>query len=275
MTATPAAAAEAPRPVIEARGISKRYGALTALQGVDLTINAGEIVGLVGGIAPERILISVDLPAPLSPTSGELRVDGEPMAMHSPLDARRKGIETVYQDLALAPDLTVAENLFIGRELKRSGLLRRIGVLDRRSMNAQAKRELDRLKIRIDSVTDRADALSGGQRQAIAVARAVAWGRRVILMDEPTAALGVEEQEKVAHLIETVRGGGTPVLLVSHNIPQVHEICDRIVVLFRGRIVADLDTKSVGIEDVVMWITGTAIRLQELREQQKEWRHDD
>ena len=275
MTATPAAAAEAPRPVIEARGISKRYGALTALQGVDLTINAGEIVGLVGDNGAGKSTLIKILSGAIPPTSGELRVDGEPMAMHSPLDARRKGIETVYQDLALAPDLTVAENLFIGRELKRSGLLRSIGVLDRRSMNAQAKRELDRLKIRIDSVTDRADALSGGQRQAIAVARAVAWGRRVILMDEPTAALGVEEQEKVAHLIETVRSGGTPVLLVSHNIPQVHEICDRIVVLFRGRIVADLDTKSVGIEDVVMWITGTAIRLQELREQQKEWRHDD
>ena len=134
---------------------------------------------------------------------------------------------------------------------------------------ARRKTELDRLKIRIDSVTDRADSLSGGQRQAIAVARAVAWGRRVILMDEPTAALGVEEQEKVAHLIETVRSGGTPVLLVSHNIPQVHEICDRVVVVFRGRVVADLDTKAVGIEDVVMWITGAAIRLQELREQEE------
>jgi len=266
---TPASAVEAP-PVIEARGISKRYGALTALQGVDLKINAGEIVGLVGDNGAGKSTLIKILSGAIAPTSGQLLVEGAPMAMHSPLDARRKGIETVYQDLALAPDLTVSENLFIGRELKRPGVLGLIGVLDRRKMNAQARGELDRLKIRIDSVTDRADALSGGQRQAIAVARAVAWGRRVILMDEPTAALGVEEQEKVAHLIETVRGGGTPVLLVSHNIPQVHEICDRIVVLFRGRVVADLQTSSVNIEDVVMWITGAAIRLQEIRDQEAE-----
>ena len=255
--------------MIEARGISKRYGALTALQGVDLKINAGEIVGLVGDNGAGKSTLIKILSGAIQPTGGELLVDGEPMAMHSPLDARRKGIETVYQDLALAPDLTITENLFIGRELKRSGVLRTIGVLDRRRMNAQAKAELSRLGIRIDSVTDRADALSGGQRQAIAVARAVAWGREVILMDEPTAALGVEEQEKVAQLIESVRGGGTPVLLVSHNIPQIHEICDRVVVLFRGRVVADLVTKSVSIEDVVMWITGAAIRLQEIREQEE------
>jgi|1186.fasta_scaffold07635_3 ABC-type sugar transport system ATPase subunit len=266
MTTTPESAVEVP-PVIEGREITKRYGALTALQGVDLKINAGEIVGLVGDNGAGKSTLIKILSGALQPTSGELLVDGEPIGMHSPLQARRTGIETVYQDLALAPDLTVSENLFIGRELKRSGVLRMIGVLDRRKMNTRAKDELDRLKIRVDSVTDRADALSGGQRQAIAVARAVAWGRRVILMDEPTAALGVEEQEKVAHLIETVRSGGTPVLLVSHNIPQVHEICDRIVVLFRGRVVANLDTKSVSIEDVVMWITGAAIRLQEIREQ--------
>ncbi len=268
MITTPASAVEAP-PVIEARGITKRYGALTALEGVDLQIKAGEIVGLVGDNGAGKSTLIKILSGAIQPTSGELLVDGEPIAMHSPLEARRRGIETVYQDLALAPDLTVAENLFIGRELQRSGLLRTIGVLDRRRMNAQAKRELDRLNIRIDSVTDRADALSGGQRQAIAVARAVAWGRRVILMDEPTAALGVEEQEKVAHLIESVRRGGTPVLLVSHNIPQVHEICDRVFVLFRGRVVANLETRSVGIEDVVMWITGAAIRLQELRDQEE------
>jgi ABC-type sugar transport system ATPase subunit len=268
VTRTPASAVEVP-PVIEARGITKQYGALTALQGVDLRINPGEIVGLVGDNGAGKSTLIKVLSGAIQPTSGQLLVDGRPIAMHSPLDARRKGIETVYQDLALAPDLTVSENLFIGRELKRPGVLRMIGVLDRRKMNAHAKHELDRLKIRIDSVTDRADALSGGQRQAIAVARAVAWGRRVLLMDEPTAALGVEEQEKVAHLIETVRGGGTPVLLVSHNIPQVHEICDRIVVLFRGRVVADLETKSVDIESVVMWITGAAIRLQEIREQEE------
>jgi ABC-type sugar transport system ATPase subunit len=232
---------------------------LTALHGVDLAIRSGEIVGLVGDNGAGKSTLIKILSGALAPTSGELLIDGKPADLRSPLHARQQGIETVYQDLALAPDLTVAENLFIGRELKRPGPGRLVGSLDRRRMNAHAREQLQRLRIRIDSVTDRADTLSGGQRQAIAVARAVAWGRRVILMDEPTAALGVEEQQKVAELIDEVRRGGTPVLLVSHNIPQVHEICDRIVVLLHGRAVADLKRDQVDIEDVVMWITGAAL----------------
>ena len=245
-------------PVIEARAITKRYGALTALRDVDLSVYPGEIVGLVGDNGAGKSTLVKILSGAIRPTAGELYIDGRRATVHSPLDARRQGIETVYQDLALAPDLTVAENLFIGRELKRSGPLRLVGTLDRRSMNRRAREQLDRLRIRIDSVTNRAESLSGGQRQAIAVARAVAWGRRVLLMDEPTASLGVEEQRKVAELVEEVRRGGIPVLLVSHNIPQVHEICDRIVVLLHGRAVADLKKEDVDIEEVVMWITGVA-----------------
>jgi ABC-type sugar transport system ATPase subunit len=252
-------AVEAP-PVIAARGITKRYGALTALLGVDLSIRSGEVVGLVGDNGAGKSTLVKILSGAIAPDAGEIFLDGLPTTVHSPLDARRQGIETVYQDLALAPDLTVAENLFIGRELKRHGAVTRLlGTLDRRAMNRHAREQLDRLRIRIDSVTDRADTLSGGQRQAIAVARAVAWGRRVILMDEPTAALGVEEQQKVAGLIEQVRRNGIPVLLVSHNIPQVHEICDRIVVLLHGRVVADLDKREADVEEVVMWITGAAL----------------
>ncbi len=247
-------------PVIEARGITKRYGALTALHDVDLSIFPGEIVGLVGDNGAGKSTLVKILSGAISRTAGEVFIDGQRASFNSPLDARRQGIETVYQDLALAPDLTVAENLFIGRELKHSGPLRLIGALDRRRMNHGAQEQLDRLRIRIESVTNRADALSGGQRQAIAVARAVAWGRRVLLMDEPTASLGVEEQRKVAELIEEVRRGGIPVLLVSHNIPQVHEICDRIVVLLHGRVVADLKKEEVGIEEVVLWITGVALK---------------
>jgi ABC-type sugar transport system ATPase subunit len=250
---------EAQVPVIEARRITKRYGALTALQDVDLAIRPGEVVGLVGDNGAGKSTLVKILSGATPPTAGELYVDGRPTAIHSPLDARREGIETVYQDLALAPDLTVAENLFIGRELTRGGIRRALGSLDRRAMNRHAREQLDRLRIRIDSVTDRADFLSGGQRQAIAVARAVAWGRRVILMDEPTAALGVEEQQKVAGLIEEVRRNGIPVLLISHNIPQVHDICDRIVVLFHGRVVADLDKSEADVQEVVMWITGVAL----------------
>ena len=248
-----------PPPVIEARGITKRYGALTALQGVDLAIRVGEVVGLVGDNGAGKSTLVKILSGAIAPTSGEIYVDGRPATVHSPLDARRQGIETVYQDLALAPDLTVTENLFMGRELRRSGPLGLLRALDRRAMNRHASEQLDRLRIRIDSVTDRADSLSGGQRQAIAVARSIAWGRRVILMDEPTAALGVEEQQKVAGLIEEVRKNGVPVLLISHNIPQVHEICDRIVVLLHGRVVADLHKHEADVEEIVMWITGAAL----------------
>jgi len=252
-------AVEAPIPVIEAHGLTKHYGALTALNGVDLAVYAGEIVGLVGDNGAGKSTLIKILSGAIRPTSGKLFLNGEEIAVHSPLEARRHGIETVYQDLALAPDLTVAENLFLGRELIRRGPLGLARYMDRRQMNQRAREQLNRLKIRIDSVGDRAESLSGGQRQAIAVARAVAWGRQVILMDEPTAALGVEEQQKVASLIEEVRGNGIPVLLVSHNIPQVHEICDRIVVLFRGRVVANLRTDAIDIEEVVMWITGIAL----------------
>ncbi|TML88947.1 MAG: sugar ABC transporter ATP-binding protein [Actinobacteria bacterium] len=254
-------AVEVSQPVIEARGITKRYGALTALHGVDLSVRPGEVVGLVGDNGAGKSTLIKILSGALEPTDGAVLIDGRQADLRSPLHARQQGIETVYQDLALAPDLTVAENLFIGRELKRADLRRFVGTLDRKRMNRHAQEQLERLRIRIDAVTDRADTLSGGQRQAIAVARAVAWGRRIILMDEPTAALGVEEQQKVAELIDEVRRAGTPVLLVSHNIPQVHEICDRIVVLFHGRVVADLNRNDVDIEDVVMWITGAALRI--------------
>jgi len=250
--------------------VSKWYGQVRALEGADLAVYPGEVHGLVGDNGAGKSTLVKIAAGAVQPDDGRVVIDGREVALSSPAHARQLGIETVYQDLALAPDLTVAENLFIGRELKRSGPLGLVGSLDRRAMNRHAREQLDRLRIRIDSVSDRADSLSGGQRQAIAVARAVAWGRRVILMDEPTAALGVEEQAKVAGLIEEVRRNGIPVLIVSHNIPQVHEICDRIVVLFRGRVVADLQTKTVSIEDVVMWITGVAIRLQEVREQEGE-----
>jgi ABC-type sugar transport system ATPase subunit len=246
-------------PVIEARGIVKRYGLATALAGVDFAVRPGEIVGIVGDNGAGKSTLIKILSGALAPTDGEVLIDGRSVVFDSPRAARGHGIETVYQDLALAPDLTVAENVFIGRELKRAGLAGRLGTLDRKQMNRVAAEQLERLRIRIASVTDRADSLSGGQRQAIAVARAVAWGRRVLLMDEPTAALGVEEQQRVGELIRDVRDHGTPVVLISHNIPQVHEICDRVVVLWHGRAVADLRPESCTLEDIITWITGAAL----------------
>jgi len=258
-TSTASSSAPATVAAIAADRLVKNYGQVRALRGVSFEAFPGEVTALVGDNGAGKSTLVKCLSGVVQPDSGAIRVDGRDVALTDPLAASGLGIETVYQDLALAPDLTVAENLFIGRELKRSGPLRLVGALDRRAMNRHAREQLDRLRIRIDSVSDRADSLSGGQRQAIAVARAVAWGRRVILMDEPTAALGVEEQAKVAGLIEEVRRNGIPVLIVSHNIPQVHEICDRIVVLFHGRVVANLDKNDADVEEVVMWITGAAL----------------
>jgi simple sugar transport system ATP-binding protein len=256
----PVAANHSSEPVIEARKVGKRYGHVTALEDVDFAVYPGEVVGLVGDNgAGKSTLVSI-LAGATHPTTGDLFLSGVRATMRSPHDARRQGIETVYQDLALAPDLTITENLFLGRERKQAGVLGLVGWLDRRGMNRRAAEELARLGIQVESVRERCDSLSGGQRQAVAVARAVAWGRHLVLMDEPTAALGVEEQHRVAELIEGIRQQGTPVVLVSHNLPQVHDICDRIVVLRRGRVVADLARNAVSIEDVVMWITGARLR---------------
>ncbi len=251
-------AVEVPNPVVEVRAITKRYGALTALHGVDLALHPGEVVGLVGDNGAGKSTLIKIVSGATAPTSGEVYLEGRRVAFRSPVDARGQGIETVYQDLALTPDLTVSENLFLGRELRRRGVLWPTRMLDRPRMNREAREQLERLRITIDA-NALATSLSGGQRQAIAVARAVAWGRRVLLMDEPTAALGVEEQEKVEELITEVRRGGIPVLLVSHNIPQVHSLCDRVVVLYHGRAVANLTKDEVDVEEIVRWITGAAL----------------
>ncbi len=245
-----------PQAVLEARGISKRYGNIVALSSVNLRVDAGEVVGIVGDNGAGKSTLVRILSGAIQPDQGTLRIDGRDVVLGSPVVARRLGIETVYQELALAPDLTVSENMFLGREIKRHGLLGRIGWLNRGAMNREAELQLAKLRIRVSTVRLPCDALSGGQRQAVAVARAVAWGTRLVLMDEPTAALGVEQQRKVAELITDLRSTGVPVALISHNMPQVHEICDRVIVLYHGRVTADVPTSDVSIQDIVAWITG-------------------
>lgn len=261
MTAQPAAARPAPATgevALEARGISKHYGRIQALSDVSLTLRYGEVVALVGDNGAGKSTFVNILAGAITPNGGQILIDGRAVRLGSATDARRAGIETVYQDLALAPDLPVWANFFLGRTLKRTGLLGLLGWADRRAMIEQATRELAATNIRIASVKARCDALSGGQRQAIAVARAVTWGQRVLLMDEPTAALGVAEQHKVGELVRHARDAGVPVLLVSHNLAQVHELADRIVVLFHGKAVATLDGPSTSVEEMVRWITGVA-----------------
>lgn len=246
-------------PVLSVRGVTKHYGHVHALRGVDLDIYSGEVVGLVGDNGAGKSTLIGILSGALAPTHGEIEFQGKPVELSSPVEARELGIETVYQDLALAPDLPVWANLFLGREELAPGLLGKLGWLNRKAMIAEAEAQLTATKIRIGSTLSRAGALSGGQRQAIAVARAVSWGSQLVMMDEPTAALGVEQQHRVGELIQNVSSTGLPVLLISHNLPQVQELCDRVLVLYRGRIVVDLDPKKHGVEEIIRWITGAAL----------------
>jgi simple sugar transport system ATP-binding protein len=245
--------------LFSARGITKHYGHVQALRGVDLDIYPGEVVGLVGDNgAGKSTLVSI-LSGASQPSEGELTFAGNRVTLDSPLAARHLGIETVYQDLALALDIPIWANLFLGRERRKPGLLGKLGWLDRRVMIAEAEDQLTATKIRIGSTLARAEALSGGQRQAIAVARAVSWGSRMVLMDEPTAALGVEQQHRVGELVKNVAATGLPVLLISHNLPQVKELCDRVLVMYQGRIAADLNPNELTVEEIIRWITGAAV----------------
>jgi simple sugar transport system ATP-binding protein len=263
-----AAARESVRasPYIEVRGVTKRYGSLYALRGADLELYPGEVVGLVGDNGAGKSTLVNILSGGLQPTTGTVLVDGKEVSFRTPVDARAAGIETVYQDLSLAPDLSIWANMFLGREEVVRGPLGRIGWLDRKAMIAKTTESLDDTNIRIASVLSRVEKLSGGQRQAVAVGRAVSWGSRALLMDEPTAALGVEQQARVGELVKRVASNGIAVLLISHNLPQVYEICDRVVVLFRGETVANLTTNDVDIDDIVGWITGSALAARKLHE---------
>jgi simple sugar transport system ATP-binding protein len=246
---------------LEARGISQYFGSLVALHEVDFQVNSGEVVGLVGDNGAGKSTLLKILCGALRPTSGQLFVDGEEVNFGSPRDSRERGIEVVYQDLALSTELSIADNIFLGRERRRGGAVSRLRLLDRPTMAAEAKATLDSLAIKIDDVSVRCGLLSGGQRQAVAVARAIRWGSKLLLLDEPTASLAVMEQRKIGVLISEVTKQNVGVVFVSHNIRQVHELCDRVVVLLRGHVVANLPTEGIAAEDIVMWITGTAAGL--------------
>jgi len=248
-----------PTPVLEAHGVTHVFGSVAALTDVTLNVYPGEVIGLVGDNGAGKSTLVKILCGALRPTAGTLRIDGEPVVLHSPKDSRERGIEVVYQDLALATELSVTENIFLGRERRRTGPLGRAGVLDRKGMANDAKETLDSLAIEVKDVSARCGLLSGGQRQAVAVARAVRWGSRVLLLDEPTAALAVVESGKIGELITEVARHDVGVVLVSHNLPQVHKLCDRIVVLLRGRIVADVRRDETSVADIVTWITGAAL----------------
>jgi fructose transport system ATP-binding protein len=247
----------APQIVMQANGLVKRYGQVVALDGADFELRAGEILAVIGDNGAGKSSLIKALSGAVVPDEGEIRLDGRTIHFKSPIEARRAGIETVYQDLAVAPAMTITENLFLGREMRRPGLAGRVlRMLDKRRMLEISIARMQELKVGIRSMTQAVETLSGGQRQCVAVARAAAFAQHVVIMDEPTAALGVKEGNMVLELIRRVRDKGLPVVLISHNMPHVFEIADRIHVARLGRRAAVLNPKKISMSDTVAVMTG-------------------
>ncbi|MBV9282154.1 MAG: sugar ABC transporter ATP-binding protein [Chloroflexi bacterium] len=243
-------------PVLEARGIVKRYGRVTALDGADFEAYPREIVALIGDNGAGKSTLIKILSGAVRPDEGTIALDGRVVEFHTPRDARDAGIETVYQDLALAPDLDVATNLFLGRELVMPGLLGRLDFLNRRAMRARAAEYLRELRVTARNPRQSVDTLSGGQRQSVAVARAVFWGKHIVILDEPTAALGVAQSAMVLELMQRVRDQGITVIFISHNMPHVFEVADRMIVLRHGRRVGTLTPDMATMDQAVSLMTG-------------------
>jgi len=242
---------------MQAKGLVKRYGQVTALDGADFELRAGEILAVIGDNGAGKSSLIKALSGATVPDEGEILLDGQRIQFKSPIDARRAGIETVYQDLAVAPAMTIAENLFLGRELRRPGPLgSALRMLDKKKMLEESVARMAELKVGIRSMTQAVETLSGGQRQCVAVARAAAFARHVVIMDEPTAALGVKEGNMVLELIRRLRDKGLPVILISHNMPHVFEIADRIHIARLGKRAAVVNPKKISMSDTVAVMTG-------------------
>ncbi len=253
-----------PRLVMEARGLVKRYGQVTALDGADFELRAGEIMAVIGDNGAGKSSLIKALSGATIPDEGTVLLDGKVIHFKSPIDARREGIETVYQDLAVAPAMTIAENLFLGREIIKGGFLGKLlRIIDKKEMLTQSVARMNDLKVGIRSMTQAVETLSGGQRQCVAVARSAAFARHVVILDEPTAALGVKEGNMVLELIRRVRDKGLPVILISHNMPHVFEIADRIHIARLGKRAAIVNPKVISMSDTVAVMTG-AKRADEL-----------
>lgn len=245
-------------PILRATGIQKRFGPVRALHNVDFEVRQDEIVALIGDNgAGKSTLINV-LTGVLPHDAGVIVFDGKTVSLSSPQQARELGIETVYQDLAIAPHLDAISNIFLGREYRRPGVLGALGFLDHERMQRETEEQLTRLRVRIPSPRRRLVTLSGGQRQGVAVARAVMWASKVVIMDEPTAALGVAQTTMVLDLMRQVKANGIPVVFISHNMPHVFEVADRILVLRLGEIVQELDPRVATIDDAVSAMTGSS-----------------
>ena len=244
--------------ILSARGLVKTFGRVTALDGCDFDLRAGEVLGVIGDNGAGKSTLIKMISGAETPDEGRIFLDGSEVSFRSPIEARAAGIETVYQTLAMSPALSIADNMFMGRELRKPGLLGKLfRSLDHRMMAEAARRNLSELGLlTIQNINQSVETLSGGQRQGIAVARAAAFGSRIIIMDEPTAALGVKESRRVLELIKDVRSRGLPIILISHNMPHVFEVADRIHVHRLGRRLCIIDPKTCRMSDAVAMMTG-------------------
>lgn len=249
------------QPILKARGLVKRYGRVTALDQCDFDLMPGEILAVIGDNGAGKSSLIKALSGAIQIDQGEILLEGSPVTFASPLAARNAGIETVYQTLALSPALSIVENMFMGREWRKPGLAGQwLRVLDRERMRGFAREKLNELGLMtIQNIDQPVETLSGGQRQGVAVARAAAFGSKVVILDEPTAALGVKESRRVLDLIQDVRARGIPIILISHNMPHVFEVADRIHVHRLGRRLCVIDPKAHSMSDAVAYMTGAAV----------------
>ena len=245
-------------PILTGRNLVKRYGRVTAMDHADFDLYPGEVLAVIGDNGAGKSTLIKAISGAVHPDEGEIRLNGEVINFKSPMEARDAGIETVYQNLALSPALSIADNMFLGREIRKPGFLGQwFRMLDRKTMHAMARKRLTELGLMtIQNIGQLVETLSGGQRQGVAVARAAAFGSKVIIMDEPTAALGVKESRRVLELILDVKSKGMPIVLISHNMPHVFEVSDRIHIHRLGRRIAIIDPKSYSMSDAVAIMTG-------------------
>ncbi|TGQ51292.1 sugar ABC transporter ATP-binding protein [Mesorhizobium sp. M1C.F.Ca.ET.193.01.1.1] len=246
------------QPVLTARGLTKRYGRVTALNACDFDLYPGEILAVIGDNGAGKSTLIKAISGAVHPDEGVIELDGRQVHFKSPIEAREAGIETVYQNLALSPALSIADNMFLGREIRKPGPLGSwFRMLDRPAMEKRARDKLTELGLMtIQNISQAVETLSGGQRQGVAVARAAAFGSKVVIMDEPTAALGVKESRRVLELILDVKKRGLPIVLISHNMPHVFEVADRIHIHRLGRRLCVVDPKQISMSDAVALMTG-------------------
>ncbi|RWC46516.1 MAG: sugar ABC transporter ATP-binding protein [Mesorhizobium sp.] len=248
-------------PILTARGLVKRYGRVTALNSCDFDLYPGEILAVIGDNGAGKSTLIKAISGAVMPDEGIIELDGKQVLFKSPIEAREAGIETVYQNLALSPALSIADNMFLGREIRKPGFLGDwLRMLDRPAMEKRARDKLTELGLMtIQNISQAVETLSGGQRQGVAVARAAAFGSKMVIMDEPTAALGVKESRRVLELIVDVKKRGLPIVLISHNMPHVFEVADRIHIHRLGRRLCVIDPKQYTMSDAVAFMTGAKL----------------